>query len=145
MNARIIESDVKKNTQPITIGNKTYEISFTLNVIDEIQKKYGDLNALADVVEKTSEVKWLIALLVNEAIEEHNEDHPDDKWELLTESYIGRKLDVFNLKPVTSSIFAALGKSMPADKSIGEIDDELNAELAGIEDAEQAKNSTAGQ
>ncbi|MBQ3603950.1 MAG: hypothetical protein IJA02_08930 [Clostridia bacterium] len=145
MKARIIESDVKKNTQPITIGDKTYDISFTLNVIDEIQGKYGGLNNLADVVEKTSELKWLIALLVNEAIEEHNEDYPDDIWEKVTESYIGRRIDSFNLNTVTKSIFAALGASMPADKSIGNIDDELNAELADIENSEPEKNTIAEQ
>ena len=145
MNSRIIESDVKKNTQPITIGGKTYNISFTLNVIDEIQAKYGDLNKLADVVGKTSELKWLITVLVNEAIEEHNEDYPDEKWDMVTESYIGRRIDSFNLNSFTKAIFAALGASMPADKSIGNIDDELEAELADINDIKPEKNTIAEQ
>ena len=79
----------------ITIGGKEYELVLTTRATKEIAKRYGGLANLGDKLMKAEnfenaldELVWLIALLANQSIHIHNFQHPEEKWDPLTEETI---------------------------------------------------------
>ena len=63
----------------ITVGEKEYPIAFTLNIMEQIQEKYGSLNQWVESLEKNGEpviknLIWSFHEMFNEGIEIENED-----------------------------------------------------------------------
>ena len=86
----------------IIYNGKEYELVFNLNVMEEIQEKYGSVEAWGDVVDTESEpkakdIKFGIMAMVNEGIDIYNETH-SDKRELLTSKQVGRMLSEIGLE-----------------------------------------------
>jgi hypothetical protein len=106
-------SDLRPKPSTITLGGKEYGLLFTLNAIDEIQDRFDiPISQLGDLMQDERKVfkvlKSLIAILINEAIdeEESGEPHVDDK-------FVGRKIKVADIPKLKDSIFSAFTGGMP--------------------------------
>lgn len=112
-------------------------MTLSLNVIDEIQNRYGEFDINT---EKVSETRWLLTTLINEAVDIHNNESKD-KWEHLSERYVGRYMDKDSLQNA-SRVIADLSKSsLPTTEN--EDDDELENAISDIPKAEEEKNTKA--
>ena len=52
----------------IKIGGKYYPIRFDLNSMAEVQKRYGDVTSIKDRMTDLAELRWLLAVLINEGV-----------------------------------------------------------------------------
>lgn len=127
-------SAIKDGRLPIVL-DKERHLLFSLNVIDEMQDKFGGFDKLDEVLKGKDSIKnlrWLLTILLNEGA--------DDGEPELTEKDVGRMIHTGNFNEVKTAIFKAfsLGNSgaaePPADEDGGE-DDE----------GEEEKNAQAGK
>lgn len=105
--------DLRPKGIEINIDGKQRHFLFTINVIDELQERY-DL-AIYEVIQKLfSEdeqdkrnsfkvLKCITTVLLNEDVAIHNDEN-EEKWEEVTEKYIGRKLTIENMGFVAIAI-----------------------------------------
>lgn len=105
MNAIICET--KERRVPLTIGGKTYNVALTLNCIEQLQERYGELENVFEASSEVKQLKWILAVLINDAVDAYNDDH-DVKLEHVTESYIGRKIDIGNISEYTDVLMPDL-------------------------------------
>lgn len=141
---KAIICETKERRTPLTIGGRTYDIALTLNCIEKFQEKYGDIENVFDASGEVRELKWILAVLINDAVDAYNDDH-EDKLEHVTESYVGRKIDIGNISEYTDVLMQTFGVSLPTAEELPE-DDELNAAVDAVAEAaelEETKNSHA--
>ena len=94
-------SAIKDGRFPITL-DKERHLLFSLNVIDEMQDKFGGFDKLDKALSGKDNVKnlrWLLTLLLNEGAEDGDEE--------LTEKQVGKLIHMGNFNEVKSSIFKA--------------------------------------
>ncbi len=128
-------SAIKDGRFPITL-DKERHLLFSLNVIDEMQDKFGGFDKLDKALSGKDSVKnlrWLLTLLLNEGAEDGDEE--------LTEKQVGKLIHTGNFNEVKSSIFKAFslgnnGTEEPPARDDGEDDEEDN---------EIRKNAAAGK
>lgn len=127
-------SAIKDGRLPITL-DKERHLLFSLNVIDEMQDKFGGFDKLGDVLQGKDSIKnlrWLLTLLLNEGSDEGEAE--------LSEKEVGKMIHTGNFNEVKSAIFRAfaIGNSGSAEPKPDDPDDE-----DGEEDDE--KNASAGK
>ncbi|MGX8701517.1 hypothetical protein [Caproiciproducens sp.] len=98
--------------------DKTRHLLFDLNVIDDLNDKYGGYDKLGEILDKDKnphyikDLKWILALLINEGADEGEEE--------LTEKQVGKLINSGNMNTAIGSIFAAFNVSttggQPADE-----------------------------
>lgn len=89
--------DIQKE---IIFKNKKYLLVFNLNVMEELQKKYGSLKDWLELIEAKdwtkidiSALKYGLTLMFNEGIDISNEDlKEEDKQPYLDEKQVGRMI-----------------------------------------------------
>lgn len=126
-------SAIKDGGYAITLKGKEYKLLFSLNVLDEIQDKFGAYDKLNEVFNPDNpnwikDTKWLLAMLINEGLLVDDEDA-----KLLDEKTVGRLIHMGNIKEVQRAIFASfvLG-NIGDEESDGDIEDiEEDSEGAG--------------
>lgn len=130
-------SALQNGAYPITLNGKEYGLLFSLNALDAIQEKFGGYDKLNEIFDKSSKdlfknVKWLFALLINEA-----RLADDENAEPLTEDRVGRLITAANMAEIQNAIYAAFAKGAAGDNT---------AEAAG-EDEEDSEEGEmiAGQ
>ena len=143
-------SNAKKEFVELTLGKRTYKLSLTLNAIMELQKEYGDLSSVMDKSKDLNQLLIIFRILVNEAVDNHNDDHPGDKWEHVDEKYIGRKINLANISELKGIIPAVFGVSLPETKAEESdetvVSDEMQELLDELPDNnDDEKNSDSGQ
>ncbi len=104
----------------INIDDKPRKLLFTINVVDELQEHFdlpiGEI--LESVFSKTDtknsykNFRKIITSLVNEDAEIHNDTAPD-KWEPVTEKYVGRCLTLQNSGAVMAAMLQAFTLHLP--------------------------------
>ena len=117
-------SAIKDGRFPIKLDSKERHLLFSLNVIDEMQDKFGGFDTLSEVLQGKDSIKnlrWLLTLLLNEGADEGEEE--------LTEKQVGKMIHTGNFDEVKSSIFKAFavgnsGDNKPEDDPDGEEEDE---------------------
>jgi len=114
---------IKDGRYPIVL-DKERHLLFSLNVLDAIEERYGDLNSLGDKITSIREFKWLLTTLLNEGKSEKEED--------LTEQEVGRLIHTGNLTTVKDHIFKAFAMGMTG-----------NAESEVTEDTEEEEVKNA--
>lgn len=79
----------KKNT--IEYKGKQYPIVFNINVLAEIQEKYGSVDAWTQLLndENFKAIRWGFMVAINEGVDEFNEES-DEKLNFLDEKQVGR-------------------------------------------------------
>ena len=130
-------SAIKDGRLPITL-DKERHLLFSLNVIDEMQDKFGGFDRLDEVLKGKDSIKnlrWLLTLLLNEGAGEDEEE--------LTEKAVGRMIHTGNFNEVKTAIFRAFaignsGTEEPQTEA-GEGDEEEDT------DDEERKNAEAGK
>lgn len=93
-----------------------YPIAFTLNVMEALQEKYGNLNKWANLAQKSEEpdiksLKFFMTEAINEGIEIENEKH-GEKRKLLTSKQVGRILTEIGFYNLTEKIEAVVSGSV---------------------------------
>ena len=102
--------------------DKTYKLMFNLNVMEEIQKGYGSLQAwgnLTDGSEGEVDVAAVIfgfTAMLNEGIEIDNEENGTD-LKLLTKKQVGRIITEVGLKNATEKLNATVTESTKTEKN----------------------------
>lgn len=92
-----------------TVNDKTYPLAFTLNVLEEIQKKYGSYEEWGKLTDgKDGELdiealKFGIKEMINEGIDIENEDR-EIKLEFLSSKQVGRLITSLGLEKMTKEM-----------------------------------------
>ena len=133
----------------IKIGKVEREMKFTLLALKDINAKYGSIENMraalssgSDPLAVVPDLIWLITMMVNQGIIEHNMDIKYGEAEgkeqsLLTEEYVSVKLDLSSIVGTKNKIFDALVEGMDF-KSDRESDEEVDEVLAEIEESKNA-------
>lgn len=113
--------DVHPASQGFYIGNfggKPRYIKFDLNAFAEMEKIYGDMDKVNEVLQKNSirdirTILWL-GLIWDEAILDPVTGEPTSYR--LTQHQVGSWLDTSNMKTVVAGLSKAMGAAMPQDE-----------------------------
>lgn len=96
---------------------------FSLNVIDELQDKFGGFDQLDNALQGKDSIKnlrWLLTLLLNEGA--------GDGENPLTEKEVGRMIHVGNLSEVKTAVFKAFSYGNNGGEEPEEQDEEEESE-----------------
>lgn len=132
--AYFIMSAIRDGRMAITLDKERHML-FSLNVLDEMQDKFGGYDKLAEALQGKDvfkNVKWLLTRLINEGAE--------DGEDPVTEEWTGKRIHAGNLQEVISNIYAAfnMGAAGTPEPEAKDPDDE------DLEDDEE-KNLKAGK
>ena len=121
-----IMSAIKDGRVEVEIGGGTRKMLFSLNVLDEMQDKFGGYDKLAEALQGKDvfkNVKWLLTRLINEGA--------DDEETPIDENWVGKKVHAGNLQEIISSIYASFNLGTvgvpdpePPDETLDEDDPE---------------------
>lgn len=133
-------SAIKDGRLPIVL-DKERHLLFSLNVIDEMQDKFGGFDRLDEVLKGKDSIKnlrWLLTLLLNEGADEGEEE--------LTEKAVGRMIHTGNFNEVKTAIFRAfaIGNSGSEEPQSAAGEDDEDGADEGADD-EKGKNAAAGK
>ena len=122
--------------------DKERHLLFSLDVLDEVEDKIGDIAELQTHMETKGRmkfIKWLLVALLNEGAKckKYQETGSEDGAEILTERIVGMLIHVGNIKEVMSDIFAAFSLA-----NRGTTDP---PEDGGEDEDENEGNTTAGE
>lgn len=96
------EMSAIKDGRTTIMLDKQRHLLFSLNVIDEVQDRFQDIEALPAKLQGKNGIKtlrWLLTLLLNEG---RDEAEPE-----LTEQQVGHMIHVGNMAAVKDAIFAS--------------------------------------
>ena len=111
--------------------DKERKLLFSVQALDEINKKFGSLEKLHEEISKGSQYEqlsniiWLITMMVNQASLENNMDidlgvKHGEKEIFLTEEYVKVKLRVGDLKKYRDVIYLAVVEGSDFESEEGE-------------------------
>ena len=140
-------AETRNNTVEFELGGRVYPLALTLGAIAEIQRRRGDITkAFGQALDSFEALIDIFALIFNEAIEEHNEEHPEDRWQLFDGKRLARKLTYEDVPRLTDALLVLMGNGLPdADAKGAAVTDEM-AEALNAEALPEGpeKNGTAG-
>lgn len=101
---------MKEITKKIEYKGNEYKLVFNLNVMEEIQNKYGTVSRWGEITDggKKNEpnikaLRFGITCMINEGIEIENEEKDTDK-PLFTEKQVGRLISELGLDEVSEAM-----------------------------------------
>lgn len=123
-------SAIRDGRCPVVLDRER-KIIFDLNVLDEVNDKFGGFDKLAEKLngaERAKNLRWLATLMLNEAMDE--EETP------LTEKQVGRMIHAGNLRNVEKAILGAISAGNRGDEQADEeeSDDEGNARAGQVKE-----------
>lgn len=125
-------SAIKDGRLPIELNGREFHLLFSLNVLDDMQDRFGGFDTLAEVLsgkESIKNLRWLLTLLLNEGA--------GDGEEPLTEKQVGHMIHTGNFEEVRTAIFRAFAMGNSGTTEPPAVEDE--------EDGEEEKNAAAGK
>lgn len=105
----------------IEIGDKNYPLSFSLNVMEQVQETYGSMDEWMNTLQtapgkeiKMKDLIWTFQQFINEGIEIENEDKKDSTeiGQLLTHKQVGRLITQVDMKKLVSTMRSITVKSI---------------------------------
>ena len=108
-------------TQTVTVGGQETELRCDINVLAELEHRYGKLHNVTDAVQTMTEIREIGALMINEA------HYAAGRRERVTARELGRDLSIDELHELQTGCLLAFygciypGKSLP-DAHAGEDD-----------------------
>lgn len=108
----------KKNT--ITYKGEEYALVFNLNVMEDIQEKYGSVEAWGDLVEaedepKAKDIKYGFTAMLNEGIDIYNEENGTER-PFFTEKQVGRIISEIGLSEAAKRLNDTVVDSTKSDE-----------------------------
>lgn len=107
-------------------SKKTYPICFNLNVLEEIQTKWGSMTKWGEIVEtfvdkepRIKEMKEGLLFMINEGIDLENEDK-QEKEPFVTLKQVGRIITEVGLNEVSNIIMSLVKNSTEIDDTKNE-------------------------
>jgi len=104
----------------LNVDGKPRHLLFSIKAIYEIEEFYNEpvINVLRGMLGadgKSYNYLWhTLTILLNNDVELHNIEHPDDKWEKLSDEYVGLKiLTLSNIGAVAAKVIEAFNAGMP--------------------------------
>lgn len=133
-----IMSAIKDGRLPIDLDRERH-LLFSLNVLDEMQDKFGGYDKLGEALrgkDVFKNVKWLLTRLVNEGAGDDEEE--------LTEQQVGKMIHAGNLNEIISTILSAfhMGTVGTPEPQAPEEDE---ADADDPEETEEEKNGMGAQ
>ena len=101
----------------VLIGGRETPLRCDLNVLAELEHRYGKLDAVVDAIQTLAEIREIAALMINEAA------WADGRRERVTALTIGRDLTLDEAHDLQTGCLLAFygciypGKSLPADET----------------------------
>lgn len=116
-------SAVKNGKCEIELEGKKYNLLFSLNVLDEIQDRFGGYDKLAEVFNPENPLwikntRWLFTLLINEGAAEGEPE--------ITEKQIGKMLHLGNINEIQAAMLKAFRLGTKGDEEEEEEEEEGN-------------------
>ena len=122
MKAHVIEKTVE-----FEFCGRKYPLKATMNVEADIQEQLGDISSALTEGNVFRNLIKLLVILLNEAVDIHNDNHPDDQWEPVTERFVGRHITHDDAEKISNTIIEVFTGSRPeTDPNDVETDDEKN-------------------
>ena len=113
-------SAIKDGRYKVELNGKAYYMLFSLNVLDEIQDRFGGYDKLDEALGESKDmiknIRWLFTILLNEGREDGEPE--------LTEKEVGRLIHVGNLNDIKGAIFNAFAYGAAGDENTESADDE---------------------
>ncbi len=105
----------------ITYRGEEYELVFNLNVMEEIQEKYGSVEAWGELVEEAAEpkakdIKYGFTAMLNEGIDIYNEDNEGEERPFFTEKQVGRIISEIGLHEAARTLNKTVVDSTKSDE-----------------------------
>lgn len=102
-------SAIKDGRYPVELGGKEYHLLFSLNVLDEMQDRFGGYDKLDKAFDRSNpemikDLRWLLTIAINEGMEENETE--------LTEKQVGKLIHAGNLPMIRDVIFSAFAYSV---------------------------------
>lgn len=99
-------SAIKDGRYPIELNGKQYHLLFSLNVLDEVQDRFGGFDKLNQVFDQNNpkmmkDLKWLLTTLINEGMDE------DAGEKELTDRQVGKMIHLGNINEIKNAILGA--------------------------------------
>lgn len=129
-------SAIKDGRLPITL-DKERHLLFSLNVLDEMQDKFGGYDKLTEALQGKDvfkNVKWLLCRLINEGAE--------DGEDPVTEAWVGKRIHAGNLNEIIGTILSAFNMGTVGALEAPETDEDPEDDDPEDEDE---KNAESGQ
>ena len=97
----------------VTLGGKEWPLLFDLNAIDEMQKRYGDVQDLFEQLIEAGEMRWVLAVLIREGVAAQN-DEEGTHITAPTEDQMGRMMTLADLQSaeVAQAVLEAFAESL---------------------------------
>lgn len=101
----------------IETENRKYPLIFNLNVIEQVQEKYGDLDKWSASITPTDglpsikDLKWTITQMINEGIDIENETN-EIKQSFVTDKQVGRLLTQLGLQNISGIVMGTVSDGM---------------------------------
>ena len=107
----------------IETEKKTYPLVFNLNVMEEIQEKYGSLDAWGKMTENVDgasikDLKFGIMSMINEGIDIENEENGKTE-PMITEKQAGRIMTEIGIKEIFDKVHEITVASTESDDKSG--------------------------
>lgn len=105
----------------IEISDKKYPLSFSLNVMEQVQETYGSMDEWMNTLQaepgkeiKMKDLIWTFQQFINEGIEIENEETNDSTQikQLLTHKQVGRLITQVDMKELVSTMRSITVKSI---------------------------------
>lgn len=98
-----------------------YPLAFTLNVMESIQEKYGDMDKWSNLIQSKKEpnikaLKFFITESINEGLEIENEKTGENR-KLITEKQAGRILTEIGLNEAAKTVARTITDSVNTEKT----------------------------
>jgi hypothetical protein len=120
-------SAIKDGRLPIELNGKEYHLLFSLNVIDDMQDRFGGFDTLGEVLQGQDAIKnlrWLLTMVLNEGAEDGEPE--------LSEKEVGKLIHMGNFDEVKTAIFKAFSVGSNSDIE-PDADDEEDETADGTE------------
>lgn len=107
-----MKCNVKEEAVPFEFDGREYPLILNFNIIAAIQDKFGDIDTCFNSMDKARNQIWLLWVLLNEAVEIHNESD-QEQWNAFTEAQVGRRINSDNVHEVAACLAKVMGVSLP--------------------------------
>ena len=129
-------SAIKDGRLPIMLDKKRH-LLFSLNVLDEMQDKFGGYDKLTEALrgkDVFKNVKWLLTRLINEGAEDGEDE--------VTEAWVGKRIHAGNLNEIINTILSAFNMGTVGTPDAPEAEEDPEEDDP---EEDETKNAESGQ